>query len=118
MKNIAYKTTKGAPGLPDGFITEHFETDNDAEEGYLIAPKDNFGTLLNNNATLLQSFENSTKGIIVASSQAQAPEPAKVAQPVSEETKAARQKVLDEQAATAALFQQFLAWKNSQSSNS
>lgn len=116
MKNVAYKTTKDAPGLPDGFVTEHFETDEDVEEGYSIVSKDNFAILLANNISLLQNYESSTKGIIAASAAPPAPDTTRVAQPVSEETKAARQKVLDEQAKNAELFAQFLAWKASQSS--
>lgn len=121
MKNIAYKVSKDNPNLPDGFITDHFETDKDSEEGYLIAPLGLFNKLLENNIELYRNFEKA-KGIITADSNAPAvtPRPAEEAQTVAA---AAPQSVAEAAAAQAAnanvannaqLFAEFLAWKQSQ----
>lgn len=57
MKYIAYKTAKNDPNFPDGFITEHFETDQETLEGYTIASLEVFNILFQNNVTLVRSAE-------------------------------------------------------------
>ena len=119
MKNIAYKVSQGNPNLPDGFVTDHFETDETAIEGYSIIPQAAFQTVLDNNIFLYRNFEKGNG--IVTSDKVTVPTPIKPdseAQLPSPESIAATQKALKEQADSAALFQQFLAWKASQSSNS
>lgn len=57
MKYIAYKTAKNDPNFPDGFITEHLETDQESLEGYTVAPLEVFNILFQNNVTLVRSAE-------------------------------------------------------------
>lgn len=65
MKNIAYKTAKNDPNFPDGFITEHFETDQDTLEGYSIISLELFNIIYQNNIALIRSSENA-KGLVTA----------------------------------------------------
>lgn len=115
MKNVAYKVSKGNPNLPDGFITEHFETDQDVEEGCIIVSNSTFSVLLENNVSLFRSFEAS-KGIVTADPNATPPplRPASDAQPINQEIMAQKQAEMQQSIADAELFKQFLAWKKSQ----
>jgi len=64
MKNVAYKTAKDIPSLPDGFIIEHFETNKDSEEGYFVVSKASFNQLIANNAVLVKQ-QDEAKGVVV-----------------------------------------------------
>lgn len=55
---IAYKTAQNDPNLPNGFITEHFETDKETLEGYTIVSLEVFNALFQNNVVLMRQFEN------------------------------------------------------------
>lgn len=123
MKNVAYKTMQNNPNVPNGFIVDHFETDEDKVEGYTVVPLSVFSQLLANNVTLLRQHE-SNKGIMGADP-AQPGHLAKTndqAVPVDPAMKAAQQAA--EQAAQqksaehAALFEEFLAWRNAKNSGS
>lgn len=61
MKNIAYKVSQGIKRLPDGFIIEWIETDQNSLEGYTVVDKINFDSLLANNNILLNNFITSEK---------------------------------------------------------
>lgn len=63
MKYIAYKTAKNDPNYPDGFITEHFETDQETLEGYTVSPLEIFNILFQNNVNLVRTSENA-RGIV------------------------------------------------------
>lgn len=63
MKYIAYKTAKNDPNLPDGFITEHFETDQETLEGYNVVTLDIFNAIFQNNVLLIRSME-AAKGVV------------------------------------------------------
>ena len=65
MSNIAYKTAQNDPNLPDGFITEHFETDQESLPGYNIVTLDVFNQLFQNNIPLMRAKEKSN-GIVTA----------------------------------------------------
>lgn len=122
MKNVAYKTMQNNPNIPDGFIIDHFETDSDVVEGYIVVNKFAFEQLLANNINLIRAFE-AKKGTSVAhpnlppvpvkaNSVAEPADPAiiaKIKQEIEDRKKAEQQNQAD-----AALFQQFLEWKRSQ----
>ncbi len=55
-KNIAYKTAKGLPDYPDGFILESMETDEDTLDGYTVVPRDSFHDLMLASTALMQDF--------------------------------------------------------------
>lgn len=118
MKNIAYKTAQGIANLPDGFITDHIETDQDVLEGYTVVSKATFDALLANNVTLYRNFEKS-RGVLPADPNAPKPVPKtnNDAQPHPPEVLEAFKKVQQEASANAIMFQQFLAWKKSQGSS-
>ena len=116
MKNVAYKVSKGSKSYPDGFVTDHFPTNNDQEEGFLITSVENFNLLLANNVTLMRNWE-ALNGIIVAenkSEEAEKPDPNKVAEKQSPESLARTQQLQNDNAKEAELFKQFLAWKAQQ----
>jgi hypothetical protein len=57
MANIAYKTAHNDPNFPDGFITEHFETNENVLEGYTVVSLEVFNALFQNNIPLIRKFE-------------------------------------------------------------
>lgn len=57
MKYIAYKTAQNDPNLPNGFITEHFETDQETLEGYNVVTLETFNILFQNNVPLMRQAE-------------------------------------------------------------
>lgn len=126
MKNIAYKTSQGNPNLPNGFITDHFETDEDAIEGYTVVDKNVFSQLLQNNVMLMRSHETSQN--IKGAGPGTPPFPRipnRLAEPTDHSIIEARKKEVEEakkksqqETADAELFKQFLAWKKSQSDGS
>lgn len=123
MTKVAYKVNTNNPNLPVGFIMDHFETDQDAVPGYLVVDSNTFNLLLQNNVTLLRQHEVN-KGVQAAPHDAppHAQRPASEAEPVDSALmnakKAEMDKRISENAANQELFQQFLAWKKSQESNS
>jgi len=56
-KYIAYTVAVNQAGLPNGFITSHFATDQSTLDGYLVVPLDMFNTLFKNNVTLIRQQE-------------------------------------------------------------
>lgn len=126
MKNVAYKTISGNPNLPDGFIIDHFETDQDTVEGYIVVDKNVFTQLLANNVVLMRAHE-ANKGVVSVHPHSPPPprKPDSAAEPADPEIMAKikqdiedRKKALQQDRADAALFQQFLEWKRTQSSGS
>ncbi len=110
MKYIAYKTAKNDPNFPDGFITEHFETDKDTLEGYSVATLDVFNLLFQNNVTLVRKAEVD-RGIVTQNPNAPLPilRPASDAENVPSDL--GNSGPSQDPAATAAeLFSQFMAW--------
>lgn len=120
MKNVAYKTIQNNPNLPNGFIVDHFETDEDKVEGYVVVSKDSFSQLLANNVSLMRTHETN-KGISAADpvQPAHRARPNEHAEPVDPTLKA--QQLAAEHAAqqksseNRVLFEEFLAWKNAKS---
>jgi hypothetical protein len=123
MKNVAYKTIQNNPNLPNGFIIDHFETDDDTVPGYTVVDKNVFSQILANNVTIMRMHETS-KGIKAAdpNQPTNPPRPNNEAQPVDQALMAEKKKEIAQKAAAvaenAALFKQFLAWKASQGSDS
>lgn len=91
-KNIAYKVASGNPDLPNGFITESMETDEDVVEGFIVVPSEQFQSLVLYSANLMKEFAQSHVGIPHSN---EAPVPRNVAQAMA----------ADE-------YQEFLKWKN------
>lgn len=123
MTNVAYKLNSDNPNLPIGFITDSFETEESAVEGYHVCSKEVFSTLLAGNVDLMRSFENRVIGIKEA--HPNLPEfPRRSnqgAEPVDQVLMAEKKKQIEDamkaqaqNQADAELFQQFLAWKRSQ----
>lgn len=104
MNYVAYKTAKNDINLPDGFITEHFETDQLSVPGYTVVPLAVFNGLIQNNVALIRSKEKAS-GIVTAdpNSVVAAPRPATDAEGVPSTFTAPTTD-------NAALFSQFLAW--------
>lgn len=115
MTKIAYKVSQGSPNLPDGFITDHFQTDKDTVEGYQVATQQVFEKMLEYNVTLFRNWEAS-KGIVTADSTlpAKPARPAQEAEPVPPDVKMAATKAAATTAENAKLFQEFIAWKTAQ----
>lgn len=118
MTKIAYKINTTNPNLPNGFIVDHFETDQDTVEGYIVVDMSVFSQIFANNVTLLRQHE--TNRGITPSNPFQPPHPKRPnneAEPIDQTVVAARkQEMADAQAASednAKLFKEFLAWKNS-----
>jgi hypothetical protein len=124
MKNVAYKTMQNNPNIPDGFIVEHFDTDEDAVEGYTVVSVEMFSQLLMNNVTLMRAHEKSVKGIEPAhpNNPPRPVIPNEKAEPADMNIIAARQKemqqAVEQNKADTELFKQFMAWKKSQESGS
>lgn len=122
MKNVAYKTAEANPNFPNGFITEHFETDDEAVEGYTVVDKTVFSQLLIQNVNLMRSFETQN-GITGAPSHIPPVPlvPNNMAQPADPAIMAAKKKELEDikkaKDEEKELFKQFLAWKKSQESS-
>lgn len=122
MKNVAYKTMQNNPNIPDGFIIDHFETDQDVVEGYKVVSKATFDQLLMNNVDLMRAHEN--KKNVTSAHPNLPPVPQKsnnAAEPADPSIVAKIKKDIADRAAAikqdqedAALFQQFLEWKRSQ----
>jgi hypothetical protein len=120
MKNVAYKTIQNNPNFPDGFIIDHFETDDDVVEGFVVVNKEVFSQLLLNNITLMRAYERNTKGIVEAHPN-NPPRPIIAndkAEPASINVITERNKAIQQNQADVELFKQFLAWKSSQDSGS
>ena len=119
MKNVAYKTMQNNPNLPNGFIIDHFETDDDVVPGYIVVDKNSFTQILENNVTLMRMHETN-KGIMVADP-SQPPHPVRPneqAEPADVNMLTARQKTMAQNQADMDLFKQFMALKASQGSDS
>ena len=116
MKNVAYKTNQTNPNLPAGFIIEHFETDEDSVEGYLVIRKEAFSQMMLNNVSLMRGHESKT-GIQAADPRQPGPlpRPNSDAQPVDQAMMAQKEKQIQQETQDAELFMQFLQWKRSQS---
>lgn len=107
MKYIAYKIAKNDPNLPDGFITEHIETDEESLEGYTVVTLDFFNAIFQNNAVLIRQDEASKETIVTVPPNALAP----VLRPASDAQNVPTDLVQsDTPADNQALFNQFLAW--------
>lgn len=106
-KYIAYTVAVNQPGLPNGFITTHFATDQSTLDGYLVVPLDTFNTLFANNVTLIRQQEvNNGLMTVPASTPAPVPRPATEAQHVPADFVAPS----NNSPASLDLFNQFLAW--------
>ena len=112
------------PNIPNGFIIDHFETDDDVVPEYIVVDKDVFSQLLLNNVAIMRQHEKDVKGI-VAADPSSPPRPQRQnheAEPADMNIIAARQKEMEQIAeknqADVELFKQFMAWKASQGSNS
>jgi hypothetical protein len=119
MTNVAYKVNTTNPNLPNGFIIDHFETDQSTVPGYLVVDSATFSTLLKNNVTLMRIHETN-KGVNAAPHDAPPhyQRPASEAEPASNDMMAQKQQAIQQSQADAALFAQFMAWKNAQGSGS
>lgn len=113
MFNVAYKVSKNNANLPDGFVIDHFQTNEDEIEDYLIVSVDVFQNILNSNTELFIKFEKSK----ISTNPKQAPK-ASIVNPadilaVNKEKVPADDKS-QEDIDNEKLFKEFLAWKNSQ----
>ncbi len=121
MTKIAYKLNTTNPNLPSDFIIDHFETDQDQIEGYLVAEKDVFQQLLLNNVTSLRKHEAIQTPSFGPSAAPLPMRPAHEAEPVDQELMNKKKKALEDELqkrqSEAEMFQQFLAWKKSQENN-
>ena len=115
MTKIAYKLAKDDPTLPNGFVIDHFETENSTEEGYIVTSKENFSLILSNSANLYLNYERN-KGIVLDTGKMTEPVK-KVAEPLTK-SQIAEEVSDSKKAEEEELFKQFLAWKASQSNNS
>jgi len=119
MKNVAYKTMQNNPNVPNGFIIDHFETDEDVVEGYSVVSKDVFSQLLLNNVELMRGHEDN-KGVVSADPNLPSVpvRPNEHAEPASVNMMTERNKAIQQNQDDLALFQQFMAWKKTQGSGS
>ena len=101
MKNVAYKKITNDPTHPDGFVKEYFATDQDAIEGYIVVPYEEFPKVMLENRRLLENHDPSRNPKPVVN--AGQPVPPSDVPPAND---------------TAAMFQKFLAWQASQNNNS
>jgi len=113
MKYVAYKTALNNPNLPNGFITDHFETDQETVDGYVVVTLDSFNQLFKNNVALIRQSEASRKIVTVhpdtpAPVLRHASEAEHVPNDVSPPT---------QDQANAELFNQFLAWMTANKAN-
>jgi DNA replication protein DnaD len=121
MTKVAYKINTTNPNLPNGFITDHFETDQNEVIGYTVVDVSVFEKLLQNNLTLLRQHEINN-GIQGAPHDApphyQMHKPASEAVPADTALMQQKQKQIEQHIADTQLFQEFLAWKRTQGSGS
>lgn len=122
MKNIAYKTIENNPNFPNGFIIEHFETDEEVLEGYNIVDKTVFSQLLLQNVNMMRAFESQNNITGAHPNVGPVPlTPNNMAQPVDTAIMAAKKKEIEDikkaKDEERELFKQFLAWKKSQESS-
>lgn len=108
MKYIAYKVAKNDPNLPDGFITEHFGTDQETVEGYNIVLLELFNIMYQNNVALIRSSEIA-KGIVTVEPNTLLPEP-RQAHEAEHVPANFTETNPDNTPNNAELFNQFLAW--------
>lgn len=114
MSYIAYKTAQNDPNLPNGFITEHFQTDKDTLEGYNVVTLEIFNALFQNNAVLVRKAE-AARGIVTQNPNTPPPVPRSVSEvehvpPDFVPPAPAAPTTPEATAANAELFNQFLAW--------
>lgn len=108
MVYIAYKTAQNDPNLPNGFITEHFQTDKDTLEGYNVVTLEIFNALFQNNTDLVRKAE-ATRGVVTQNPNTPTP----VLRSAAEVEQVPSNFVPPAQTAgppNAELFNQFLAW--------
>ncbi len=116
MRYIAYKKADDSVvNLPNGFITEHFETDQPTLEGYEVVTLEVFNTLFQNNVRLVRESE-AAQGIMTPNTVPVMVAPAINAKaepvvPVTSNNQSSNGQPTTDQAV---LFQQFLAWMASQ----
>lgn len=106
MSYIAYKTAFNDPDLPNGFITEHFETSEPTLEGYNVVSLEVFNGLFQNNISLMRTLEKS-KGIVTITPNLP---PLPLRQVSEVEHVPSNFSSEPSPSDNAALFQQFLAW--------
>jgi hypothetical protein len=108
MKYVAYKVAKNDPNFPDGFITEHFGTDQEVVEGYSVVLLELFNIMYQNNVSLIRSSEIA-KGIVTVDPSTPLPElrPAHEAEHLPSDFAEAPPANTPN---NAELFNQFLAW--------
>lgn len=109
MKYIAYKTAQNDPILPNGFITEHFATDQETLEGYSVVTLEIFNALFQNNITLIRRSETS-KGIVTVNPNTPTPVLRNAAEVEQVPANFVPPNSVETNAASAELFNQFLAW--------
>lgn len=105
-KYIAYTIAQNQAGLPNGFITQHFATDQASLDGYFVVPLDVFNTLFQNNVTLLRQQELA-RGVLTVNPSTPAPIPRSAS---DAEAVPADFVTPTSNPANAELFNQFLAW--------
>ena len=106
---IAYKTAQNDPGLPNGFITEHFETDKETLEGYNIVTLEIFNAIFQNNVALVRQAESS-RGIVTVNPNTPAPVLRSASEAEHVPDNFVPPSPTDTSPASAELFNQFLAW--------
>jgi hypothetical protein len=119
MTKIAYKTNTTNPNLPNGFIIDHFETDQASVPGYTVVDVVTFQALLNTNIKLLRQHETNI-GILAAPHDAppHAKRPAHEAEPVDSQLMEQKKQEIKQNTQDHELFKEFLAWKRSQGQGS
>ncbi len=119
MTKVAYRVNTTNPNLPNGFIMDHFETDQDAVAGYTVVDASVFEKLLQNNVQLLRQHEVN-KGVQPAPHDAPPhyQRPASEAEPVDNVIMEQRKAEIAQNTADMTLFKQFMEWKRSQGSGS
>jgi hypothetical protein len=119
MTKIAYKVNTSNPRLPNGFIIDHFETDQDTVPGYTVVDMATFQVLLNNNVALMRQHETNI-GILAAPHDAppHPQRPAHEAEPVDHQIVEQRKQELKQNTQDHELFKEFMAWKRSQGQGS
>lgn len=108
MKYIAYKTAQNDPNLPNGFITDHFETDEEVLDGYQVVTLDVFNTIFQNNVTLVRQAE-AQRGVVTIhpNTPVNDPRPASTVEHVPDDYVPPQTQTVEQ---NAELFNQFLAW--------
>jgi len=114
MKYIAYKTALNDPNLPNGFITEHFETTEPTLEGYQVVPLDVFNKIFQQNILLIRAAE-AARGVVPVTHNMSppTPRPALEAEPLPADFVSPTQTsptTSTNDPASQQLFSEFLAW--------